>query len=172
MRRVLFVLAIAGLTGACATVLRGTTEGVGFNLSPSGAEVHTSNGLGCVTPCTLTINKNEEFIATFEKQGFIPQQIPVSRQVVGGGVAATAGNIIAGGIIGLGVDAATGAGYEHTPNPVSALLQPDVPSLPSPEPRRAPAPKKPTTTTPAMTTAPTPSKTYLLGSRSLAACMS
>jgi hypothetical protein len=163
MRRVLFVLAIAGLTGACATVLRGTTEGVGFNSSPSGAEVHTSNGLGCVTPCTLTINKNEEFIATFEKPGFIPQQIPVSRQVVGGGVAATAGNIIAGGIIGLGVDAATGAGYEHTPNPVSALLQPDVPPpLPSPEPRppkRAPAPKKPAMASPATPTAAAPSKT-------------
>jgi hypothetical protein len=114
-----------------------------------------------VTPCTLTINKNEEFIATFEKPGFIPQQIPVLRQIVGGGDAATAGNIIAGGVIGLGVDAATGAAYEHTPNPESAILQPDVPlSRPSAEPSqptRTPTPKKPATASPATTTTTAPS---------------
>jgi hypothetical protein len=123
--RIVLAMALAVFCGGCATVLRGTTEGVGFNSTPSGAEVHTSNGLGCVTPCTLTINKNEEFIATFEKPGFVPQQIPVSREVVSGGVAATAGNIIAGGVIGLGVDAATGAGYQHVPNPVSVVLVPE-----------------------------------------------
>ena len=115
--------------------------------SPSGAEVHTSNGLGCVTPCTLTVKKNEEFIATFEKPGFLPQQIPVTRQVVGAGVAATAGNVILGGLIGIGVDAATGAGYEHTPNPVSALLQPDVPPPPQPPPPHR-APKGPAVASP------------------------
>ena len=113
--RIILVLAAAAMCSGCATVLRGTTDQVGFNSTPSGAEVHTSNGLGCVTPCTLTVKKNEEFIATFQKDGFVPQQIPVSRQVVGAGVAATAGNIVLGGVIGLGVDAATGAGFEHVP---------------------------------------------------------
>jgi hypothetical protein len=101
MRPVLLV-AFSLLCGACATVIRGTTDGVGFNSTPSGAEIHTSNGLGCVTPCTLTIKKNEEFVATFEKPGYQPQQVAVSREVVGGGVAATAGNVILGGLIGLG----------------------------------------------------------------------
>jgi hypothetical protein len=63
LMRIALVIGLAVLCGACATV------------TPSGAEVHTSNGLGCVTPCTLTIKKNEEFIATFEKPGFIPQQV-------------------------------------------------------------------------------------------------
>src|SRR5690242_3292098 len=140
--RLVVVVALALACGACATVIRGTTDGVGFNSTPSGAEVHTSNALGCVTPCTLTIKKNEEFIATFEKPGYLPQQIPVSRQVVGGGVAATAGNVILGGLIGLGVDAATGAGFEHVPNPVNVVLQPEVPPAP-PEEHHGPANKKP-----------------------------
>ena len=38
------------------------------------------------------------------------------------GGAAVAGNILVGGIIGLGVDAATGAGKELTPNPVQVTL--------------------------------------------------
>ena len=144
--RIALVIALSALCGACATVIRGTTDGVGFNSTPSGAEVHTSNGMGCVTPCTLVIKKNEEFIATFEKPGFIPQQIPVSRQVVGGGVAATAGNVILGGVIGLGVDAATGAGFEHVPNPVSVVLQPEP--LSPPQEHRTLPPKKPTASEP------------------------
>jgi hypothetical protein len=155
--RILLAMALAAMCGGCATVIRGTTDEVGFNSTPSGAEVHTSNGLGCVTPCTLTVKKNEEFIATFQKDGYAPQQIPVTRQVVGGGVAATAGNIILGGVIGLGVDAATGAGFEHTPNPVSVVLQPDTPPQPAvPPPGRS---RKPATATPK--TAPTaqPSRT-------------
>lgn len=154
--RFVLVFALAAMCGGCATVLRGTTDQVGFNSTPSGAEVHTSNGLGCVTPCTLTIKKNEEFIATFEKEGFLPQQVPVSRQVVGGGVVATAGNVILGGVIGLGVDAATGAGFEHTPNPVSVVLLPDTP--PPPPSPRGKSPKKPATATPAMPPSPQPAK--------------
>jgi len=34
------------------------------------------------------------------------------------------GNILLGGIIGMGADAATGATLEHVPNPVSATLVP------------------------------------------------
>jgi hypothetical protein len=154
--RLVVVFALAAMCGGCATVIRGTTDQVGFNSTPSGAEVHTSNGLGCVTPCTLTVKKNEEFIATFEKQGFLPQQVPVSRQVVGAGVAATAGNVILGGVIGLSVDAATGAGYEHVPNPVSVVLLPDTP--PPPAAPRGKAPKKPATAAPAMPPSPQPAK--------------
>jgi hypothetical protein len=153
--RLVLVFALAATCGGCATVLRGTTDQVGFNSTPSGAEVHTSNGYGCVTPCTLTFKKNEEFVATFEKEGFIPQQVPVTRQVVGAGVVATAGNVIAGGIIGLGVDAATGAGFEHVPNPVSVVLLPDVPPPPA---ARGKSPKKPATAAPATPPSPQPAK--------------
>ncbi len=40
------------------------------------------------------------------------------------GFAGFAGNILLGGIIGMGADAATGATLEHVPNPVSATLVP------------------------------------------------
>ncbi|ODN67823.1 hypothetical protein [Methylobrevis pamukkalensis] len=39
-------------------------------------------------------------------------------------MAGTAGNIILGGVIGVGVDAVTGATLSHTPNPVIIALQP------------------------------------------------
>lgn len=149
--RTIIVIALGIVCASCATVIRGTADQIGFNSTPSGAEVHTSNGLGCVTPCTLAIKKTDEFVATFEKPGFIPQQVPVTREVVGGGVAATAGNIIVGGVVGLGVDAVTGAGFEHTPNPVSVVLEPVRPAqAPSSIPasiagQKSPVKKKPAT---------------------------
>jgi hypothetical protein len=152
MRAVVLILALASLCGGCATVVRGTTDEVAFKSSPSGAEVHTSNGLACVTPCTLQFKKNEEFVATFKKAGYASKDVPVARQIVSAGVVATAGNAILGGVVGIGVDAVTGAGYDHVPNPVVVTLRPTGPRSESPgstPPRQSPSPKKPTALLPA-----------------------
>ena len=123
MRR-LFALLLAALSGGCATVTRGTTDTIGFDSQPSQAEVRISTGLGCVTPCSLTVKRNEEFIATFSKPGYQSQQVEVKTQVAGAGAAGVAGNVLIGGVVGIGVDAITGAALEHTPNPVSVVLEP------------------------------------------------
>jgi hypothetical protein len=122
--RIILILVLAASCGGCATVTRGTTDNIGFDSQPSQAEVRTSNGLGCVTPCSLTVKKNEEFIATFTKPGYKSQQVEVKTQLAGAGVAGVAGNVLVGGIIGIGVDAVTGAANEHYPNPVSVVLEP------------------------------------------------
>lgn len=161
MYRVVLIIALACLCGGCATVIRGTTDEVAFKSSPSGAEVHTSNGLACVTPCTLQIKKNEEFVATFRKAGYAAKDVPVARQIVAGGVVATAGNVIVGGLVGVGVDAVTGAGFDHVPNPVVVTLRPVGPRSESPKPatpRPNSAPKKPTASLPVPSEAQ-PSKT-------------
>jgi hypothetical protein len=140
MRR-LFVLLLAALSGGCATVTRGTTNAIGFDSQPSQAEVRTSTGLGCVTPCSLTVKRNEEFIATFSKPGYQSQQVEVKTQVAGAGAAGVAGNILIGGVVGIGVDAITGAALEHTPNPVSVVLEPLKRGAPpaASRPRQSPA---------------------------------
>lgn len=122
--REMCVLMLAALSGGCATVTRGTDNTIGFDSRPSQAEVRTSNGLGCVTPCSLVVKRNEEFIATFSKPGFRSQQVEVKTQLAGAGAAGLAGNVLIGGIVGIGVDAVTGAANEHTPNPVSVVLEP------------------------------------------------
>lgn len=111
------------LIAGCATITRGTTGNVGFDSKPTGAEVRLSNGLACVTPCSLAIKRNEEFVATFTKPGFVEQQVQVKTQVAGEGAAGFAGNIVAGGVIGMGVDVATGGALEHVPNPVVVELE-------------------------------------------------
>jgi hypothetical protein len=89
--------------------------------------MRTSTGLTCpTTPCTLEVNRKSEFVATFSKQGYQSQNVMVQTRVAGAGAAGFAGNVLVGGVIGMGVDAATGSTLEHYPNPVTVSLAPLV----------------------------------------------
>lgn len=131
------------LVTGCATVTRGTTNQITFTSEPSGAQMRTSLGHTCSTPCTLEIPRKSEFIATFAMDGYKDQQVPVQTRVAGSGAAGFAGNVLVGGLVGMGVDAATGSTLEHFPNPVSATLE-ALHRAPAPKPARKPrAPKTP-----------------------------
>ena len=110
---------------ACGTITRGTTETVTFISEPAGASVTTSLGSGCpTTPCTLEIARKSEFVTTFRLPGHSDVTVPVTTKVSGTGGASMAGNLVFGGFIGAGVDAANGTAYDHTPNPVFAQMPP------------------------------------------------
>ncbi|OAS25005.1 hypothetical protein [Methylobacterium platani] len=127
--------------GACGSIVRGTTEQVSFVSVPSGAAMTTDKKYGCpITPCTLEVDRSDEFVATFTKPGYIPESIPVRTKVAGRGAASVAGNVLAGGIIGVGVDAYTGAALDHEPNPVIVTMRPAGSAGPR---RRGPAPNQP-----------------------------
>ncbi len=117
-------VAFVALTAAgCATVTRGTTNQVTFTSEPPEAAVRTSVGHSCKTPCTLEISRKAEFVATFELDGHKKQEVTVATRIAGAGAAGFAGNALLGGLIGMGVDAATGSTLEHFPNPVFAKLE-------------------------------------------------
>jgi len=131
--------AAAQLVSGCATVTRGTTDQVQLLSEPPGAEARTSMGHQCVTPCTLQFSRKDEFTVTFSKPGYREQQVAVTTQIAGAGAAGFAGNVVLGGVVGMGVDAATGSTLEHVPNPVSVVLDPVRPAASPPAAR----PKKP-----------------------------
>ena len=134
----IFAFALLGLNLAgCATVTRGTTSQVQIDSEPSGASVRTSLNHTCTTPCTIQVSRKDEFAVTFSKPGFREERVDVKTQVAGAGAAGFAGNVVLGGVVGMGVDAATGATYEHVPNPVRAVLQPEAAPKPQPARRRA-----------------------------------
>ena len=70
MRKCVLVLGYLLLAG-CASVTRGWDEQMNFNSVPSEALMRTSMGLTCTTPCTLKVNRKDEFIATFSKPGYV-----------------------------------------------------------------------------------------------------
>jgi len=123
MRLVVF-LAFALIASGCASITRGTTDQVQINSDPPEAQVRTSLGHACTTPCTLQFNRKDEFTVTFTKPGYHTTEIGVTTQVANAGAAGFAGNVLLGGVVGMAADASTGATLEHVPNPVSAKLAP------------------------------------------------
>jgi hypothetical protein len=120
---VVCVAAVGAVVAGCATITRGTTSQVEITSDPPQAEARTSMGHTCVTPCTLQFGRRDEFVVTITKAGYHPEEVKVTTQVAGAGVAGLAGNAVLGGVIGAGVDVASGATLEHCPNPVSVVLQ-------------------------------------------------
>jgi PEGA domain len=137
----------------CATVTRGTTDTISVTSAPSGAQVTTSLSNACTTPCNFDVPRKAEFVVTFNSPGYKPQEIAVKTQVAPAGAAGFVGNAVIGGVVGMGVDVATGATLEHVPNPVHADLEPlPRPSAGPPGPhrlRRAPKPANPAAQIPA-----------------------
>lgn len=119
----LLLIALLPLTGACATITRGTSEAWTVNSDPTGADVKLSTGQECTTPCTLKLKRKDSFTVTVHKQGYKKVTTQVISQVAGAGAAGMAGNVLVGGIIGVGVDAATGATKELKPNPLEVVLE-------------------------------------------------
>jgi hypothetical protein len=144
MRRYVAVALTATMLGGCATAIRGSTNQVHFASEPSGAVVTTSLGHSCTAPCTLAIERNKEFQATFTRDGHQPSVVEVKTTLSREGGTSFAGNILLGGLIGMGVDAASGAALDHTPNPVIGRLAAIIPPAPTPpahHDRRRPRPR-------------------------------
>jgi hypothetical protein len=112
--------------GACATVTRGSHQAWTVETTPGGAAAKTNIGFACdATPCTWKMARKTEFDITVTKPGFKPYTTHITNQISGKGGAALAGNVLVGGLIGIGVDAATGASKDLTPNPLIVTLEPE-----------------------------------------------
>ena len=136
--RVVGIVALAAALGGCASVTRGTTENISIASTPAGAEA-TISGLdvptACITPCAIVAKRSADISVSFAKPGFETEVVTLTKEVPATGAAGFAGNIIAGGLVGMGVDAVTGAAQDHKPNPVIVTLQPSRPA-PGPGPAR------------------------------------
>lgn len=116
------VLLVVPWIASCATITRGTTEAFVVSTSPPGADVALSNGLSCSTPCSVEVKRKTGFTVRIEKDGYESIETAIVTQVAGAGAAGMAGNVFVGGLIGLAVDAGTGAMNELKPNPLHVNL--------------------------------------------------
>lgn len=116
-------LAITGIVATilvvlpgCASIMDGRTADVTLRSTPSDAQVTVRDAQGVVvaqttTPGEVKLKRNRSWLrparytATFEKEGFEPTESALNSKLNPWLV----GNVILGGPIGLGVDAATGA---------------------------------------------------------------
>jgi hypothetical protein len=109
---------------SCATITRGVHEKLYVNSEPSGAEVKLSSGERAITPAKIVKSRKQSFTVTVSKAGYNSQTIKVESRFSPTGGTAMVGNVLGSAVIGVGVDAVSGATSSLYPNPVSVRLLP------------------------------------------------
>ena len=117
MRRTILAVVLPLLVGlaGCATIIKGTTQSISLKTPPEeGAQCELKNSQApwfVTTPGSVTVHKTKtDLVVTCTKSGFQDATATIPARFNG----VTAGNILIGGLVGLTVDAASGANYGYT----------------------------------------------------------
>ena len=106
-------------TTSCATIFTGTKDSVTFNSKPDGAVVVFKGVDKCTTPCTTEISRSlGKQMVLIKKDGYENKEFKLEKNFN----AVTLVNILFGGIIGFGVDLATGSFVKYSPKAYSVDL--------------------------------------------------
>jgi len=98
--------------------MHGTTQQIGVSSSPSGAKVTVNGQQKGKTPVILDLKRGDNHVLKIELDGYLPYETTLTKKVSGW----VWGNVVAGGLIGLAVDAISGGLYNLTPEQVQASL--------------------------------------------------
>jgi hypothetical protein len=115
----LFIAALGSLTSGCATIVKGTTQDIPISSDPAGARVSVDGRPSGTTPTKVTMDRKHSHMVTIELENYEAENVAITNSMGG----AVAGNIIAGGLVGWGVDAVSGAQYNLHPDTVAVRLR-------------------------------------------------
>ena len=104
----------------CASITTGRFQRVSIDSYPQDATVTISSGHRGVTPCSFDLQRNKNHVINISKKGHRTAQIMMRKTLCG----SLAGNILIGGVIGIGIDAMTGACFKLLPENVYVDLIP------------------------------------------------
>ncbi len=106
-------------TAACATIVQGSKQDISVSSTPAGAAVSVDGQAMGTTPAVLNLSRRNAHTLRLDLPGYAPYEMQLERKLSGW----VWGNIVFGGIIGVVVDASTGAMYRLSPEAVDASLQ-------------------------------------------------
>ena len=120
-----YIIALIGIIAlgtqvGCSTIINGTTQDVAVSSDPAGARVEVDGSVHGVTPISVNLERKNNHLITISLDGYQTEQVAVNKVMSG----AVAGNILAGGLIGWGIDAASGAQYKLKPDIIAVVLRP------------------------------------------------
>ncbi len=106
---------------SCASIFTGTKDKISFTSQPEGAKVLHKGIEKCTTPCTAEIKRSlAKQVVVFEKEGFESKEMKLTKTFNPVSLL----NILLGGAIGIGIDAATGSLTKYSPKAYTVELQP------------------------------------------------
>lgn len=116
--RLLCLLLTTALLPSCAAIFQGSSMDISVKTDPPGAKATVDGSVSKTTPCSFTLERDVEHQVFVEKEGFNTYTVNV-RSVESGMIA---GNLLFGGIIGIAVDAASGASKTLKPDEITLVL--------------------------------------------------
>lgn len=125
LRKLFCVAALSSVGTGCATLTFGTEQDFVINSDPEGANVVLSTGQICVTPCTLKLKRKHSFDVKLKSECHKTAWASVVSEWAGTGIAGMTGNVLIGGLVGIGVDSFSGATKHLVPNPLEVTMEPD-----------------------------------------------
>lgn len=114
------VLAVVSLT-SCATIFTGTRDNIAFNTTPASATVSINGIEKCTTPCVVPVKRSlGTTTVQISKDGYQSKIFNPDKKFN----AVTLLNILLGGIIGGGIDCASGAASKYDTKNYNIELKP------------------------------------------------
>lgn len=111
-------LSLLCLTG-CGAIFNGTRQDVMANSSPDGASIAVApTGAHFTTPTSMSLERKQDYHLTFTKEGYDSAKVDIEHHMNAGILVLD----ILSGLVGIIVDAATGAWNNLTPSTVQAAL--------------------------------------------------
>lgn len=126
---ILFGLLLPALSG-CGLIFNGTRQTVQVQSTPSATKVSTTPAtMDYTTPSTINLERRTSYSLRFEKEGYSPATFALQSRVRAGIVIA---DVILGGVIGVVIDATTGAWSKLVPGTVTVSLA-KIATVPGPD---------------------------------------
>ena len=107
------------LSSSCATLFKGTSQEVNFNSDPQKAEVWVNGTKMGVTPLALKLESKKTYTIEFKKEGYETKSYNITNHIGAGWIILD----VLAGLVGVIVDAATGAWYSLDKKNVNAILE-------------------------------------------------
>lgn len=112
------------LSSSCATLFKGTSQEVNFNSDPQKAEVWVNGTKMGETPIALKLECKKTYTIEFKKEGYETKSYTITNHVGAGWIILD----VLAGLVGVIVDAATGAWYSLDQKNVNAVLEKQQPN--------------------------------------------
>jgi hypothetical protein len=121
-KALLVVFLLVALNG-CATIMHGSTQDISVTTDPAEADLLVDGREHYKSPALITMKRKDDHTVEISRAGYKSEKIDIKGVIS----AAVLGDFIAGGAIGYGIDAATGAQRRLEPEKVEVRLQPLTP---------------------------------------------
>ena len=119
-RSVLFLISVLGALFGFGAIFNGTRQTITANSAPAGAKLTTQPMTGeYTTPASISLPRKQGYLLTFELAGYTKGTFELQNHMQGGILAL---DILFTGLLGVVIDAATGAWYKLGPETATVAL--------------------------------------------------